>query len=139
LFTNAAINIKERQPTLAYRMDVVDVGYDPDGTLITAPVIRWEGEVDITAQEALDATRTTKSSRSSVRDFLNVILANGPALASLIIERGAERGFSLHQLQRARKIEPAIRSFRRPGEGKHSSWWWVHAHELPPDAEEEEE
>jgi DNA polymerase I-like protein with 3'-5' exonuclease and polymerase domains len=135
LFTNPAINVAGRQPTLAYRMDVVEVGFDPDGTVIPAPVIRWEGEVEITAQEALDATKTTKTNRGTAREFLNIILANGPALRNLIVERGAEHGFSPDQLKRARHTLK-VKAFRKRGEGKNSPWWWAFPEDMPADAEE---
>jgi hypothetical protein len=67
-----------------------------------------------------------------------VILANGPALRNLIVERGAERDFSLDQLKRAKRTL-GIKAFRKPGEGKHSPWWWALPRDVPPDAEQEEE
>jgi hypothetical protein len=103
LFTNAANNIAAKQPTLAYKIDVVEVGCDGNGKTIAAPVIRWEGEVAIDADEALAATKSTKASRGTAQDFLSAILANGPARQTLIVERGAERGFSDDQLHRTKR------------------------------------
>src|SRR5262249_28143635 len=136
LFTNAANNIAAKQPTLAYKIDVVDVGYDPNGNMVKAPVIRWEGEVALNADEALAATRATKANHGTARDFLLIILANGPALRNLVIERRAERGFSADQLRRA-KHQLKIPAFRNPGEGKHSPGWWALPQDVPADAEED--
>src|SRR5262249_49590567 len=61
LFANPAVNIKEEQATLAYRIEPVELGQDEEGAPITTSVIRWEGMVEITAQEALDATRSKKT------------------------------------------------------------------------------
>jgi len=52
------------------------------------------------------------------------------------MERGAERGFSRDQLRRA-KDQLKIRAFRKPGEGKHSPWWWALSQDVPADAEED--
>jgi hypothetical protein len=60
-FTNPKINIEARQPTLIDQIDVVDIGFDEDsGMVIKAPVVRWEGESDLTAEEALAASRPAK-------------------------------------------------------------------------------
>jgi hypothetical protein len=133
LFTNAANNIAARQPTLAYKVEVVEVGYDPNGKTISAPVIRWEGEVPIDADEALAATKSAKASRGTAQDFLSAILANGPARQTLIVERGAERGFSNDQLHRAKRAL-GIRAFKQRGQ-PHTPWLWP----LPQDAPAEEE
>ena len=55
LFTDAEPSIKARQPTLAYRIAVVETSYvDPESALpIEAPVIRWEGESELSADEAI--------------------------------------------------------------------------------------
>src|SRR6266511_666904 len=69
LFTNPKINIAARQPTLAYSIDVVDVEPDAEtGVMIRAPVIRWEGEVAITAEEALAASRPKRGSGRKTTD-----------------------------------------------------------------------
>ena len=64
-FTNPKINIGPRQATLAYRIGVVDVGFDEEAnTVISAPVIQWEGPVDVTADEALAASKPAKKNGS---------------------------------------------------------------------------
>jgi hypothetical protein len=76
---------------------VVTTDYcDPDtDEPIEAPVIRWEGESDLSADEAIAAARSTKTPRSAnARDFLQDILAGGKVPQSTIVERGATKGFS---------------------------------------------
>jgi DNA polymerase len=129
LFTNAANNIAAKQPTLAYKIDVVDVGYDPNGNIVKAPVIRWEGEVALNADEALAATRATKANHGTAQDFLSAILANGPARVTLIVERGAERGFSRDQLHRAKRAL-GVKAFKPRGE-KDAPWLWALPQDVP--------
>jgi hypothetical protein len=133
LFTNPKNNEAGKQPTLAYRTEVVAVGFDDaEGKIIEASRVVWEGEVDITADEALAATRTTKASRGTAQDFLLIILTNGPVPQSRIIECGNERGFSIDQLNRAKRALK-IKSLKAGGPG--DPWLWV----LPEDAPDETE
>ena len=63
----------------------------------------WEGEREITAEEALAASKPTKGGKGrSAKDFLTDVLISGPVLQKMVVERGAERGFSLQQLKRAK-------------------------------------
>jgi hypothetical protein len=107
LFTNPKINIAARQPTLAYRIDVVDVEPDVEtSVMIRAPVIRWEGEVAISAEEALAASRPTRGGGRKTIDvdgFLHDILSGGPVSATVIKTRGTIHGFSEDQLRGARQ------------------------------------
>jgi hypothetical protein len=57
-------------------------------------------------------------------------------LQKVIIERGAERGFSRDQLRRAREALN-IKAFKRRGENLDSPWMWAFAEHVPPDAETE--
>ena len=70
---------------------------------------------------------------AAAQDFLSAILANGPARQTLIVERGAERGFSYDQLDRAKRLL-GIKSFKQRGQ-PHAPWLWA----LPQDAPAEEE
>jgi hypothetical protein len=140
LYTNPKINIAARQQTLAYRVAVVDVGYEDNGKIISAPVIRWEGEVNLTAEEALAASRPTKGwdSRSSAKEFLLDILAGGPVLQTVILERAAEHGFSYDQLKRA-KQPLGVRSFKKREAGLDSPWLWALPQHVAAGAENEPE
>jgi len=137
LYTNAANNIAAKQPTLAYKIEVIEVGYDPNGKMVTAPVIRWEGEVALNADEALAATRSSKANRGTAQDFLSAILANGPARVTLIVERGAERGFSRDQLHRAKRAL-GVKAFKPRGE-KHAPWLWALPQDVPEGTDDEPE
>jgi hypothetical protein len=122
-FCQPKTNISARQPTLAYRIVVVEVGFDRKlGESIRAPVVQWEGEVDITAEEAIAQAKPGKSNRSRpVEDFLSDVLTGGPVLQTTVVERGAERGFSLDQLRRA-KEKLGVNSCKEPKfEGR---WAW---------------
>src|SRR5262249_35185706 len=111
-------------PTLMFRKEVVRVGTDPDtGFPIEAPRLVWEGSVDLPAEEAVAANKPAghdgrKAKTASVREFLRDILAAGPVLQKIVVERGAEKGFSLPQLRRALKGIGGPR--RRENEGQNS-------------------
>ena len=127
LFTNPKNNEAGKQPTLAYRTEVISVGFDQDqDVIIEASRIKWEGEVEINAEEALAATRTTKANRGTPQDFLKIILTNGPVLQSKIIECGQECGHSVDQLNRAKRALH-IKSIKQSMDGP---WLWA----LPEDA-----
>ena len=64
--------------------------------------------------------------RDDAKIFLKDILANGPAPANLVIERGAERGFTWVQIRYARR-QMKIISFKGPGKG--GGWFWVLPHD----------
>jgi hypothetical protein len=90
---------------------------------IKAPVVRWEGESELTAEEALAASRPTKSKKgSSAKEFLADILISGPVLQKTIVERGAERGFNYFQLWRA-KAALGVEDFKESGVQQGPSYW----------------
>jgi len=86
---------------------------------ITAPVIRWEGEVAINADE--HSQPPSQRRRAAARQGISS--ANGPARQTLIVERGAERGFSNDQLHRAKRAL-GIRAFKQLGQ-PHTPWFWA--------------
>jgi hypothetical protein len=120
-FTNPKINIEARQSTLIYRIAVVEIGVD-EGVIIRAPVVRWEAESSITAEEALSAAKPTKGRGLNAKDFLLDILAGGPVLQTTVVERGAGRGFSYMQLWRAKEALGAV-DFREKGVLHGPSYW----------------
>ena len=79
------------------------------------------------------ATRTVAA---PIRDFLRDILANGPVLQKIVVERGAAHGFNLDQLRRARKTIGAV-AYKRCGENLSSPWMWCLPEHVPADAEME--
>jgi DNA polymerase bacteriophage-type len=134
-YTTPKINIWTTPATLAYRIAVVETGFDTTAEKpITAPVIQWEGEVSISAVEAVAAARPTKSNRgASAVEFLVDLLTGGPQPQTLVIERGAERGFSLDQLKRA-KQKAGIVSYRKGGLGDSGTWFWALPQHAPADS-----
>jgi hypothetical protein len=122
-FTNPKINIGARQPTLAYHIDVVSIGFDEDsGTVIEAPVVCWDGETEITAEEALATAKPAKAKGGSPKDFLSDILISGPLTQQVITERGAERGFNYKQLWRAKEALGVVDYKERGVKGGPSRW-----------------
>jgi hypothetical protein len=130
--------------TLVFRKEVVQVGRDPDtGVKIEAPRLVWEGSVDLTAEEAVAANKPTsndgrKTKAAPVREFLRDVLAAGPVLQKIVVERGAEKGLSLNQLRRALKKVDGL-PFKRRGEELNSAWMWSFRKDIPADAEIREE
>jgi putative DNA primase/helicase len=129
LFTDVKPSIKAKQPTLVYRIDVVQTPYcDPDtDEPIEAPVIRWEGESALSADEAIAASRPGKARAPNARDFLLDILAGGKVLQQTIIERGALKGFSYKQLWRA-KDALGVADVREKGVKSGPSYWVLPQH-----------
>jgi hypothetical protein len=64
--------------------------------------------------------------REDPKMFLKDILANGPAPVNLVIERGAERGFTKRQITYAREQMKLI-ALKGPGMG--GCWFWVLPHD----------
>jgi hypothetical protein len=64
--------------------------------------------------------------REDPKVFLKDILANGPAPATLIIKRGAERGFTKRQITYARE---QMKLVALKGPGKDGGWFWVLPHD----------
>jgi hypothetical protein len=60
------------------------------------------------------------------KTFLLDILANGPVPVTLVIERGAARGFTKRQITYARE-QMKIISLKGPGD--HGRWFWVLPHD----------
>ena len=131
LFLPTAEQQRSKLPTLGYRSIAVEVAYDLDATIITAPAICWDGE-------ALAACRPSKGNRNTVREFLLDILAGGPVLQTVIAERGAEHGFSYDQLKRAKR-PLSVRSFKKREAGMDSPWLWALPQHAPEGLENDPE
>ena len=139
LFANPKNNFSALVPTLAYRIEPIKLGRDAKRQRdIISSVVRWEGPVDLTADEALAACRPSKGNRNTVREFLLDILAGGPVLQTVIAERGAEHGFSYDQLKRAKR-PLSVRSFKKREAGMDSPWLWALPQHAPEGAESEPE
>jgi hypothetical protein len=121
LFTNVKNNLMKKRPTLAYHIEDATGGKDPDsGEDIHVSKIVWDGEVDISADEALAATAPKKDHSGAVM-FLMDMLSNGPVPKTLIEERAATRGFSDNQLDRA-KSKMGVMAFKE--QKFQGAWFW---------------
>ena len=139
-FTQVKNNLGSKVVTLAYHLDTKSVGPDRSGEpLKPAPYVQWEGAVDITSAEALAQARAVaKTKVNPVHEFLRDILASGPVLQKIVVERGAAKGISLPQLRRARKAVGAV-TFKRRGGNVISPWLWALPEHVPDDVEREDE
>ena len=73
-------------------------------------------------EEPVKQSRRHASQKALIKD----VLANGPAPATLVQERGRERGFSKIQIRYAMR-QMKIISFKGPGKG--GGWFWVLPHD----------
>jgi DNA polymerase bacteriophage-type len=139
-FTQVKNNLGSKATTLAYHLDTKSIGFDRSGEpLKPAPYVLWEGAVDITSAEALAQARAVAKTRvNPVHEFLRDILASGPVLQKIIVERGAAKGISLPQLRRARKAIGAV-TYKRRGGNVISPWLWALPEHVPEDVEREDE
>ena len=136
-YTQVKNNIGAKAATLAYHLQTKDLGLvDRFGEpLRPASRVEWEGVVDITSAEALAQARAVARSKvNPAQEFLRDILASGPVLQKVIVERGAAKGLSLPQLRRARKAIGAV-AFKRRGGNVVSPWLWALPEYVPDDVE----
>lgn len=113
LFVKGKNNLAPRdQQTLAFGFADREVGTDKrTGAPIIAPFIAWHPEaVDITAIEAMTAAAESKSpsARDSAKQFLEMLLSNGPVAAKEVHAAAKENGVARNTLRRAKdelKIE----------------------------------
>jgi hypothetical protein len=129
LFTNVANNAAAKMPTLAYRVQTLTVGQDPQtGESIVSPYLVWESDpVAITADQAVAAVQQggRPGRRNEAKAFLARVLAQGPVDVQAIWREGAAHGLSRDQLRRAREdMGIVVRHSSDPTGG----WLW----ELPP-------
>jgi putative DNA primase/helicase len=106
LFVKGKNNLASRdQKTLAFSFGEREVGIDKrTGAPIVAPHIIWHTEpVDITALEAMQAAAESKSpsARDDAKQFLEVLLSDGPVNAKDGIEAAEANGISVRTLKRA--------------------------------------
>jgi putative DNA primase/helicase len=130
LFANPKNNPHPKMPTLAYKIEQVAIGTDPrTGADIKTSSVVWEEAVDVTADQAIAASKTDKGSQSGAVVYLLDILANGPVPVSIIEDRATARGFSKDQLKRA-KQKMRVAAFKEAGkiDGR---WFWSLAEHAP--------
>jgi DNA polymerase I-like protein with 3'-5' exonuclease and polymerase domains len=128
------LGAKNSAGTLTYRVETRLI--DSNGEQIETSAIKWLGPADMTAEEAMGQARQSARRGSPVQEFVRGILANGPVLQKVVVEKGEAAGFSLDQLKRARKAIDAV-SFKRSGANLSSPWLWSLREHMPADAEPE--
>jgi hypothetical protein len=143
--TRASHSDERRLPMLAYRIEEVSIGWDSERECeIKAPHIVWDPEsIDLTIDEALTANKPAghdgrKARAAPVREFVRDMITAGPVSRNIVVERGAEKGFSLDQLRRALERVDGV-PFKRRGEELNSAWMWSFRKDVPVDAEIKEE
>jgi len=121
LFTNPKNNVSRKMPTLAYRIEEAPLGGEIKPTRVV-----WEEIVDITADQAIAAATPSKAKdHSGPVTFLLNVLANGhPVSKKIIEERGAASGFSVDQIDRAKK-KLGVVAFKEKGV-INGQWFWAH-------------
>src|SRR5262249_54885390 len=107
-------NLAETPPALAFRITANDQGQ---------ALIRWEGQVDITADDVVLALgRIPSRALEQAKEFLNELLGPGPRPAREALDLARAAGISQRTLERA-KLDLQIES--RHGEGPDAErWFW---------------
>jgi hypothetical protein len=126
-YAQAKHNPTLRQPTLVYRIVGTVIGQDPETRQnIAAPHVVWEGEVNVSADEALavaagrcDAGKGKDTAQAKAQVFLQNILKDGPVEATRIFEEGQRAGFSEKQHRPLMAVGGAM-GHRRGSDGR--SW-----------------
>jgi hypothetical protein len=104
--TNPKYTATAQMPTLAYRIEQTVVGQGKDRRARVQTVfVEWcEGEtVNLTADQAVAATRERNSRTAHVDHFLRQFLAKGPRLVRDVELAGGKLGLTHAQLRQARQ------------------------------------
>jgi hypothetical protein len=117
-------------PTLAFRKLQRFCGdKDPKTNKdILASYIDWDlaGPVDVTAMEAMEASKPAKGRRpyavGEAADFLKEILANGPRTANDVLQAAEARVISKHALKEAKKVLKVVDEKER--QKVNGGWIW---------------
>jgi putative DNA primase/helicase len=124
LFLMAETNIARSHTGLAFKIEPKTT---PAGMQVSAVV--WDGPVKVSADEALTAatgTRTLQPALVDARDFLRILLAEGPVAAKAIRAEASDAGISYPSLRRAAEFL-GVKARRIGGIAGRGSWIW----ELP--------
>lgn len=127
LFLKGKLNIAESPGGLAYKIEGVTLAPG-----ITAPHVVWDGEVEVTADEAM-GERSKTSSVDNAESYLENLLIFGPMLQAKVKEQAAKDGVSWAAIRLA-KDRLGVASKKLGGSG--SPWEWRLGYEL---AEEDSE
>jgi hypothetical protein len=100
LFMQTKNNVGPDAPSLAFR-----IGLNETAPGILAPMVLWEGETNVTAEEVLNAKPKRDSSsprRNDAENFLKTILADGPLPVRRIESEAKDAGLAKATLRRAK-------------------------------------
>jgi hypothetical protein len=124
LFMRGKGNLAEKGamvPNLAYKIVGVSVDLD-DGNTSKLPVIKWDGPVVTTSDEAFEADYRKVSKAHDAERFLDELLSSGNAmLSSDIKEKAAERKIAWRTVEMA-KLKLQVKARKRGGKG--GPWEW---------------
>lgn len=123
LFLPSKNNVAARQRGLAYQIKNCEV-FDDDGNSYDTARIEWQdGEVTMTADEALNHKASAREGKEQdAVKFLKDELADGPQPAIYMEQQAKELKIAERTLERAKRAL-AVKSFRKPGSAN-SPWMW---------------
>ena len=115
LYTHAKYNSSARMPTLAYQVEIIILGQGLRG-VIDAPRVEWAaGAVDLTADQALAASRSMGGDQGKVQAFIWDMLKDGPVLAKDIDAAARANDFSVKQVRTAKEKLKIVSENAGPG------------------------
>ena len=126
-------NLGPKMPTLAYRLAQVTVGEDErDGRAILGSYVVWDGQVDVTADQALAAStgqgkRNESTAKDTAAEFLQGLLAKGRMAVTEIEELARSAGMlgkapiNKDKPFRDAKLELGVQA---EYDGHNRKWYW---------------
>jgi putative DNA primase/helicase len=119
LFTHAKHNSSERMQTWAYHVEIVPIGEDDDRKVLVAPMVKWDDEpVELTANQAIEASRDTDSAQGRCQGLILDSIKDGPAPVNDVDAAAKMSGFTLKQVRTAKdKLRREIVAYREGGVG----------------------
>jgi hypothetical protein len=115
--------------SLAFRIREVEEAIESlDGQYVTvsAPRVDWDGISTLTANDLsapMSPETDEKPALEQAKEFLHILLADGPVLAKEVEQQAKDNGVTWATLRRA-KANMDIGLRKRTGEGKNSQWEW---------------
>ena len=115
--TNPKNNLSPKMPTLIYRTNTTIIGEDRS-CMIEVPFTEWCGDIDLTADEAIAASKAASRPMQADR-FLREYLAKGERWKREILKDAKAAGFTEDQMRRAKERIGAVH--RKEG---FAGWKW---------------
>lgn len=117
LLVPSKTNLGKTRGGLAYRIADTVVG---DGLAIWAPYVRWDGLVEINADQALNASQGDKTMTDEARELIRAELSDGPKAASAMRKAATDAGITPKALRHARE-KLGIKPHK---DGMDGPWLW---------------